>query len=90
MKFYDKGFVDIYDNHVDLQIFNSGILALHLKVYKNRVCKTTFKCMNSKEFNAQYLNKDLEDDFLFKLLNQKIIYYKNKKNGIFIKVKSQA
>jgi hypothetical protein len=86
MKFYDKGFIDIYDNYVDLQIFNSGILALHLTVYKDRVCKTTFKCISSKEFNSKYFTSKYEDNFLYTLLKKDKIYYKNKKDKIFIKV----
>ena len=87
MKFYDKGFVKIYNNFINLQIYNSGIIALNLNIYKNKVCKGFLQCMSSKEFNKNYLSSQYEDDFLYKLFSKKNIYFKDKNNSIFIKVK---
>jgi len=87
MKFYDKGFIDIFKNNIHLQIFNAGFLALDLHIYKDRICKSTFKCMSAKEFNKTYLVDSYADDFLYKLFKQNKIYHKDKQNKIFIKVK---
>ena len=88
-KFYDKGFVNIYDDHINLQVFEVGKLALNLYVYRNKICKNTFECLSGKEFNKEYLHHSYEEDFLYKLLSQKKIYHKDRKNGIFIKVKEK-
>jgi len=87
MKFYDKGFITKYNNYTNVQIYNSGSLALNLNIYKNSVCKSTFKCMSSKQFNKEFLSSSYSDDFLYDLFNKKNIYFKDKQNNIFIKVK---
>ena len=87
MKFYDRGFVKIYDKYINLQIYNSGQIALNLDIYKNKICKGFLQCQSSKEFNKNYLNSDYSDDFLFKLFSKNKVYFKDKLNSIFIKVK---
>jgi len=87
MKFYDKGFVNRYDNYTHLQVFNVGSVVLDLKIYKDEVCRGTFECMDSREFNSKYLNSSYSDDFLYNLFLQKKINYKDKKNKILIKIK---
>jgi hypothetical protein len=86
-KFYDKGFVNIYKDHINLQVFEIGNLVLDLDVYEDKVCQSTLECLSAKEFNKQYLHHSYEEDFLYKLLSGKKIYHKDKENGIFIKVK---
>jgi len=87
MKFYDRGFVKIYDKYINLQIYNSGQIALNLDIYKNKICKGFLQCQSSKEFNKNYLNSDYSDDFLFNLFSKNKVYFKDKLNSIFIKVK---
>ncbi len=89
MKFYDKGFVTKYDNYIHLQIFSVGIVALDLKIYKDEICKDSLRCMNSKDFNEQYISSSHEykDDFLYKLFSQDNVNFKDRKNKIFIKIK---
>jgi len=87
LKFYDKGFVNIYENHVNLQVFEVGQLALNLYVYKDKICQSTFECLSGEEFNKKYLHPSYQNDFLYNLLLQKKIYHKDRKNNIFIKVK---
>jgi hypothetical protein len=86
MKFYDKGFINKYDNYINIQIYNLGKMALNLDIYPHKICKGMFECMSAKEFNHNYLNSDYKDDFLYKLFHKNKIYYKNKKDKIFIKV----
>lgn len=87
MKFYDKGFINKYDSYINLQIYNSGTLALNLDIYKNSICKSTFECMSAKSFNSKYLSSNYKDDFLYNLFKGKKIYFKDKQNNILIKVK---
>ena len=87
MKFYDKGFISSYKDYIHLQVFEVGHVALDLKIYKDEVCQSTFKCINSKEFNKKYLHRSYEEDFLYNLFTQQKIYFKDKKNNILIKVK---
>lgn len=87
MKFYDKGFIVHYDDYIHLQIFNLGNIVLDLKIYKNKICQGTLRCMNSKKFNEKYLNKNYADDFMYKLFKKDKVYFKDKENNILIKIK---
>ena len=87
MKFYDKGFITKYKDHIHLQIFEIGHIALDLKIYKNEVCQGTLQCISLKEFNSKYLHSSYEDNFLYNLFSKNKIYHKDKKNNILIKVK---
>jgi len=87
LKFYDKGFITKYDDMIHLQVFEIGQIALDLKIYKDEVCQSTFECISSKEFNQKYLNSSYSDDFLYKLFLENNITFKDKENGILIKVK---
>jgi hypothetical protein len=87
MKFYDKGFVNYFGDHIHLQVFAVGNVVLDLKIYENKICQSTFRCMDAKQFNAQYLHTSYKEDFLYNLFLQKNIYHKDRKNGILIKVK---
>ncbi len=87
MKFYDKGFITRYDDHINLEIYNIGQLVLYLDIYRDKVCQSALKCMKAKEFNLTYLHNSYKDDFLYNLFSQENIYHKDKKNNILIKVK---
>lgn len=87
MKFYDKGFVTRYTDYIHLQVLNFGNVVLNLKIYENEICKSTFECVSSKEFNKQYLNENYSDNFMYNLFKNDIVRFKDKKNNILIKVK---
>lgn len=87
MKFYDRGFVNVYDNHINLQVFEVGKLALNLTIYKDKICQSTFQCLSGEEFNKKYLHPSYKKDFLYNLFSKNEIYHKDKQNNIFIKVK---
>jgi hypothetical protein len=86
-KFYDKGFVNIYKDHINLQVFEAGHLALNLYIYEDKVCQSSFECMGGDQFNKKYLHPTYKKDFLYNLFLQDSIYHKDRKNGIFIKVR---
>jgi hypothetical protein len=86
MKFYDRGFLNYYDDYIHLQILNIGVVVLDLRVYKHKICKSRFRCMKSKEFNKLYLSDGYDKEFLYNLLSRKNIKFKDKKNHILIKV----
>lgn len=87
LKFYDKGFLTKYDDFIDLKIFTAGQLVLELKIYKDKICKDSFRCVSSQEFNSNYFDSSYKDTFLYELFSKNKIYFKDKKNKILIKVK---
>ena len=87
MKFYDKGFVKAFDDYVNLQIYNSGQVALNIDIYNDKICKGFLQCQSSKEFNKRFLSSTYKDNFLYELFKSKKVYFKDKQNGIFIKVR---
>lgn len=88
MKFYDKGFISVFPFYTHLQIFSAGSLVLDLKVYEDRICKSTFECLSPKAFNTEFLHSSYEKDFFKKLLEQKEkkIVFRDKNNHILIKI----
>jgi hypothetical protein len=87
IKFYDKGFINKFDEYINLQIYNAGTIVLNINIYKDKICKSTFTCMSSKKFNKKFLNNTYDDDFLYGLFSKKNIRFKDKNNFILIKVK---
>jgi hypothetical protein len=87
LKIYDKGFITYYDNYIHLQVFNISRVVLNLKIYKDKICQNDFKCLSSKKFNEKYLIKDYKDNFIYNLFKNDIVYFKDKKNKILIKIK---
>ncbi len=87
LKFYDKGFVTKYDNYIHLQIFNAGHNVLDLEIYKEKICKSTFKCMKGTAFNNKYLLNTYTNNFMYEIFNKKNVYFKDKKNKILFKIK---
>lgn len=87
-KFYDKGFISQYEDKVNLSIYSFGQIVLNLDVYEDRVCQkdSYLQCMSGADFNNKYLNTSYNDDFLYTLLQKDIINYKDKDNGIRIKI----
>ena len=51
MKFYDKGFINKFEDHINLQVFEAGHLALNLFIYQDKICQSTFECISGEEFN---------------------------------------
>ncbi|MDD5548291.1 MAG: hypothetical protein PHI79_01705 [Sulfurovaceae bacterium] len=72
IKFADMGFVSTFDNRLNIQIYSSGEAVLSLDIYKDKICTSTFECMDKKKFNANffnttyYSNDTLENIFLAK------------------------
>ncbi len=87
LKFYDTGFIIRYNDHTHLQVYQTGHIALDIKIYKDEVCQSSFKCISAKEFNRKYLSTLYEDDFLYNLFLSDNINFKDKQNKIIIKVK---
>ncbi len=89
MKFYDKGFINKYDKYTQVQIFSAGTIVLDMKIYENKICKSTFKCQDLKTFNKENLNESYNEAFLKNLFdkNQKEVIHKDKQNNILIKIR---
>lgn len=88
VKFYDIGFINKFENYIQIQIYSVGNVILDLKLYKNQVCKSTFKCISNKQFNKEFFHESYENNFFKKLLerNEKRIVFRDKKNRILIKI----
>ena len=89
MKFYDKGFINKYDKYTQVQIFSAGTIVLDMKIYENKICKSTFKCQDLKTFNKENLNESYDEAFLKNLFdkNQKEVIHKDRQNNILIKIR---
>ena len=89
MKFYDKGFITKYNNYTKVEVFSAGTAVLTLKVYEDQVCRDTFECQSSKDFNREYLSSNYKNDFLKTLFDkeEKEIVHRDKENRILIKIK---
>lgn len=89
MKFYDKGFIFKYANYTQVQIFSAGTVVLDMKIYEDRVCKSTFECQDLKAFNKQNLDSSYNDSFIKDLFdkNEKDTIFRDKSNRILIKIK---
>ncbi|WP_419766279.1 MAG: hypothetical protein ACNI28_05825 [Arcobacter sp.] len=89
MKFYDKGFISKFEDYTQVQIYSAGKTVLDLKVYKDKICKSTFECESSKEFNKKYLHYSYKENFL-KLIfdnSKKETVFRDKEHDILIKIK---
>jgi hypothetical protein len=86
MRYYDSGFITKFSDHIELQIYNAGNSILELKIYKDQICKDTFACQNSTEFNKQFLHKSYKKDFLYNLFSKPKVNFKDLKHHIKIKV----
>ena len=88
MKFYDKGFIYKYKDFTQVQIFSAGTAILDMKIYEDKVCRSTFKCQDLNTFNKENLSSTYEDSFLKDLFerNEKSVIHKDMENGILIKI----
>jgi len=88
MKYYDKGFVSKYNDHLNVQIFSAGTSILSLDIYDDKICKDSFRCESSSSFNKKFLDESYKKNFLKELFNQdkKEIIHRDRKNNILIKI----
>uniref|UniRef100_UPI0040487721 hypothetical protein n=1 Tax=Aliarcobacter sp. TaxID=2321116 RepID=UPI0040487721 len=88
MKFYDKGFIYKYKDFTQVQIFSAGTAILDMKIYEDKICRSTFKCQNLKTFNKENLSSTYEDSFLKDLFDrkEKSVIHRDIENSILIKI----
>lgn len=88
MKFHDKGFIFKYKDYTQVQIFSAGVAILDMKIYEDKVCKSTFKCQNVESFNRENLSSNYPKNFLRELFNkdEKETIFRDNENGILIKI----
>ena len=67
MKFYDKGFIYKYKDYTQVQIFSAGTAVLDMKIYEDKICRTTFKCQDLETFNKENLVSTYPNNFLKEL-----------------------
>ncbi|MDD2894943.1 MAG: hypothetical protein PHG81_02885 [Aliarcobacter sp.] len=88
MKFYDKGFIYKFKEYTQVQIFSAGTAVLDMKIYEDKVCRTTFKCQDLATFNKENLSSTYPDNFIKELFerNQKDVIHRDKEHNILIKI----
>ena len=88
LKFYDKGFISKFDDYTKVEILSAGTSVLSLQIYEDRICRDTFECQNLESFNAEFLDKNYDKQFLKELFEKedKEIIHRDKKNKILIKI----
>jgi len=88
LKFYDKGFISRYKNYTEVEILSAGTVVLKLKLYKDKICRDTFRCQNYKTFNKEFLSNEYKDIFIKELFekNEKNTIFRDRKNSILIKI----
>ena len=64
MKFNDKGFIFKFKDYTQVQIFSAGVAVLDMKIYEDKVCRSTFKCQDLATFNKENLSSTYPDNFL--------------------------
>ena len=59
-----------------------------MKIYEEKVCRTTFKCQDLATFNKENLSSTYPNNFLKELFerNQKEVIHRDKQNDILIKI----
>lgn len=88
LKYYDKGFISIYNDYTQVEILSAGTTILNLKMYNNRICRDTFECQSFKSFNKEFLSGEYKDSFIKELFEkkEKNTIFRDKKNSILIKI----
>ena len=88
MKFYDKGFIYKFKEYTQVQIFSAGTAVLDMKIYEDKVCRTTFKCQDLVTFNKENLSSTYPDNFIKELFerNQKEVIHRDREHDILIKI----
>ena len=88
MKFHDKGFIFKYKDYTQVQIFSAGVAVLDMKIYEDKICKSTFKCQDLDSFNKENLGRNYDPKFLKNLFENpnKEIIHKDSSNGVLIKI----
>lgn len=88
LKFYDKGFISIYNNYTQVEVLSAGVTVLKLKMYGDKICKDTFECQDFNTFNKEFLSSDYKNTFIKELFEkkEKNTVFRDKKNSILIKI----
>jgi len=84
MKYNDSCFITVKKDKIHLSLLQLGVSILELDIYSDRVCKNFFLCMNGKEFNKEFFGVEYEDDFLYQLLLQDKVEFRDQVNGVLI------
>jgi hypothetical protein len=59
-----------------------------MKIYEDKICRTTFKCQDLESFNKENLVSSYPNNFLKELFErkEKEIVHRDKQNDILIKI----
>ena len=74
IKFADMGFVSTFDDKLNIQIYSSGEAVLSIDIYKDKICTSTFKCMDKQSFNKKIFHQNYPADTLENIFLAKPIF----------------
>ncbi|RBQ30075.1 hypothetical protein CRU92_03355 [Arcobacter sp. FW59] len=88
MKFHDKGFIYKFKDYTQVQVFSFGNAIFDMKIYNDKICKSTFKCQDLDTFNKENLSSTYPKNFLKELFDtdKKEIIHRDNENSILIKI----
>jgi hypothetical protein len=93
LRFYDTGFIQYHKDFTKIEIFQASIPVLSLKLYEDRVCQSTFRCILNEAFNDEFLDSSYPSRFLKDFFDGKKIdilntTYKKEVNRVYFKDKA--
>jgi len=80
IKYADMGFIYKSPSRVKIDIYVAGQSLVQLDINAQNICMSLFKCMEKKDFNAQFLNAAYPETLLENIFRAKPIF--NQKNLI--------
>jgi hypothetical protein len=75
-KFADMGFIYQSKDESKLQIYSNGKAIMSLRVKRDSVCMSSFKCMSKEMFNKMILSSSYPKDLLSHILKAQPIFDK--------------
>jgi hypothetical protein len=85
MKYADMGFIAHDSLNVKVEIYAAGQPLVAWEINAFNICMSTFKCMEKKDFNQEFLMASYPDTLLENIFRGEVIFkkrgYKKIKNG---------
>jgi len=76
MKYADMGFISNSSSKVKVEIYAAGQPLVSWEINALNICMSTFKCMEKKDFNEQFLVASYPDTLLENIFRAKPIFNK--------------
>jgi hypothetical protein len=81
LKYADMGFIYENSKEMKVEIYSNGQAVMNLELLEEKICLSTFKCMDKQSFNKMLLSASYPKDLLHHVFGAKAIFGgKNKKS----------